>query len=116
MKSIVILLVLIAFASNASAGTRKFYIKFKGETNEEVLDKVDDAISGLKNGKYRYLHQPIRLLYESKGCNFTKPKYIDVKTLTVKKAYRVNRFYELESFKQATVIVTHKRCSHNTDD
>ncbi len=110
MNKIIVLLAMLAIASNASARTEKFYIKFKGQSDAEVLDKVDDAIPGLKNGKYRYMHQPIRLLYLKKGCQFSRPEIVNIKTLTVKKAYRINRHEELESFKRATVIVTHKRC------
>jgi hypothetical protein len=116
MKNVLILISLVTFASQVNAATKHFYVKFKGQSDEEALDKVDDAIEGLKNGRYIYRHEPIRILYASKGCEFTKAKYINLEALTVKKAYRVNRHGELEVFKQATVKVAHSRCLRNSND
>lgn len=115
MKIKLTLLSLTLIASQVNAGTETFYLKFKGQTDSEALDKVDEAIAGIKTGKYRYRHQPLRVLYASKGCDFTRPKNISLKAVTVKKAYRVNRHGELETFQQATVKVAHNRCLRRVD-
>ena len=116
MKNVLILVCLISFASELKAQTKVFYLKFKGQTDSEALDKVDQAIPGILTGKYKYRHQRLRVLYASKGCDFTRPKNISLKAVTVKKAYRVNRHGELETFQQATVKVAHNRCHGRDND
>ena len=116
MKTLFILFFLISIATNVSAGTKTFYLRFKGQTDAEALDKVDEAIPGLKSGKFVYEHQRVSRLYASRGCDFTRPKYVSLKAVTVKKAYRVNRHGELESFQQATVKLAHKRCTSSSND
>ncbi|MFT6070523.1 MAG: hypothetical protein ACJAT2_003205 [Bacteriovoracaceae bacterium] len=111
MKNMLILLSLLIFANNASARTNKFYFRYKGQSDAEALDKVDEALTGLKNGKGVYQYQRVRNIYSQRGCNVTRAKYVDLKAVTVKKAYRVNRYGELETFQQATVKIAHKRCS-----
>lgn len=112
MKKLLILVSLLALAPEAKAMTKTFYIKFKGQSDSEALDKVDDAIVGIKNGKYRYRHEPIRVYFERFGCERTKPKNIKIKAVTVKKGYRINRRGDLETFRQATVQLDHKKCSN----
>ncbi len=100
----------------ATARTNKFYFRFKGQSDAEALDKVDEALKGLKNGKGVYQHQRVRNIYSQRGCGVTRPRYVNLEAVTVKKAYRVNRHGELETFQQATVKITHKRCSNSNND
>lgn len=110
------LLLACLFSLEALGGTRYFYIKVKGNSEEGVIEKVDRALPGIINGRYKNPHMPVRMLFGDKGCWPNNERTVIPLSLVVRKAYRINRFSEVEKFYQGVVKIKHRRCDTTSDN